>query len=267
MRIVAWNTERKGPGSPTGAAAVQRIAHEDPEIVVLTEARVGHLQSLETGSVMGPSRCGPSTAFLSPGEQRRTSLCGHEINSDPPAPGHAATDERKVIAWSRNPWRDVDAVGDARMPAGRFIAGTTSTSIGDLRVVAICIPWHMCDVRTGTKDRKPWEQHLRWLEYFGPLIATASALPVLIAGDFNQRIPRRPGARKDVAEALASAFAGHDIVTAGIPAGCDRQGIDHIAIDARLRATAVRGWPNNDGGVRMTDHDAVLADLAIDEGP
>jgi len=233
MRIVCWNLERKRSHTPTGAAAVARIAAEDPELAVLTEARIGHLESFG----------------------------GYEVTSEPPAGERFGADERKVVAWSQNLWRDVDCVGDERMPIGRFVAGTTTTSIGDVRLVAICIPWHMCDVRYGSKDRKPWEQHLRWLEYFGRLIGGQSSLPVVVAGDFNQRIPSRSGARRDVVDALASSLDGFDVVTSGVPPGGARQGIDHIAINHHLRCASVRGWANDDGGTRMSDHDGVVADL------
>ena len=86
---------------------------------------------------------------------------------------------------------------------------------------------------------------------------------MVIAGDFNQRVPRRKGGRRDVAELLAQVLAEYEIVTAGVPAGCERQGIDHIALGAGLAASDVRGWPNDDGGVRMSDHDAVLAELNL----
>jgi len=235
MRLVTWNLERKKPHTPTGSAAVERISREEPELVVVTEARTTHLQALG----------------------------GYEITSQPPAGERFASDERKVLGWSRNPWREVDQVGYVNMPAGRFVAGTTDTSIGEVRVIAICVPWHMCDVRTGPKDRKPWEQHLRWLEEFGRLINEPSTIPTVIAGDFNQRVPARPRSPKKVTAALASIFETFDIITAGVPPGCDQQGIDHIAIDRRLEYQTVQGWPHNDGGVRMSDHDAAMADLTL----
>jgi len=235
MRVVVWNVERKRPTVPTGAAGVRRIERESPDIAVITEARLGHLDSLG----------------------------GHEITTQPPAGSRFAPDERKALVWSRNPWRDVDDVGDPNMPHGRFIAGTTNTPLGDVRVIGVCIPWHMCDVTYGGKDRKPWEQHLRWLALFAELLRAERALPTIVAGDFNQRVPRRKGGRVDAAEALAQTLSDFEIVTQGTPTGCGRQGIDHIAIDRALTPVAVRGWPNDDGGVRMSDHDAAVADLAL----
>lgn len=233
MRVITWNLERKKPSTPTGSAAVELLTSERPDVVVVTEARVGHL----------------------------TSLGGYEVTSEPPPSDRFANDERKVLMWSAQPWRDVDCVGDPHMPAGRFVAATTDTPIGEVRVIGVCIPWHMCDVRVDAKDRRPWEQHQRWLELFEPLIAAECALPVVIAGDFNQRVPRRSGGRRDVAELLAHVMGDFTIVTSGMPAGCERQGVDHIAIDQRLEATEVHGWPSDHGGVRMSDHDAAVADL------
>ncbi len=48
---------------------------------------------------------------------------------------------RKVLLWSREPWRQVDPVGDAQLPAGRFVAGTTAARLGNVRVTGICVPW------------------------------------------------------------------------------------------------------------------------------
>lgn len=235
MKVVAWNLERKRPHTPTGSAGVARIASEQPHIVVATEARVAHFESLG----------------------------GHEVASQPPAGERFAPDERKLVMWSREPWRDIDQIGDPNLPAGRFVAATTATPLGDVRVIGICIPWHMCDVNLGTRDRAVWEQHVRFLELVEPLLAADAALPVIVAGDFNQRVPRASGGRRDVAELLERVFAKHTIVTRGVPDGCAKQGLNHIVIDSRLVATDVHGWPNNDGGTRMSDHDAAVAELAL----
>ena len=236
VKVVCWNLERKKPSTPTGAVAVKRIAAEAPDVVVVTEARIGHLDSLG----------------------------GYELSPKRPVGERFADDERKVLVWSRNPWRDVDLVGDPELPGPRFVAATTDTPIGEVRVIGVCIPWHMCDVRTGAKDKRPWEQHQRWLELFEPLIgADTQRLPTIIAGDFNQRVPRRKGGRRDVAEQLAAVLADFHIVTESVPPGCERQGIDHIALGPGLRSIDVRGWPNDDGGVRMSDRDAAVAELRL----
>ena len=39
MRILTWNLERKKPTTPTWTAAVEKLFGQDPDIMVLTEAR------------------------------------------------------------------------------------------------------------------------------------------------------------------------------------------------------------------------------------
>jgi len=45
VRVIAWNVERKRPTTPTGEAAARRVHAEQADVVVFTEARVGHLRS------------------------------------------------------------------------------------------------------------------------------------------------------------------------------------------------------------------------------
>jgi exonuclease III len=237
LRIVTWNVERKKPTSPKGAPAVERLRSEQPDVAVLTEAWVGHL---------GDS--------------------GYEVTSHPtPLPGHHP-DERKVVMWSKKPWTDVCDVGHPDMPAGRFVAGTTETMIEAVRVMGICIPWHMCDVTWGAKNATAWQRHLEWLTCFAELVAGRDrSIPLIVAGDFNQRVPRISSNVK-AAAALKDALGDLTVVTAGTPAGLDGPAIDHIAVCPQFAAERVWGWPKDDGGTKMSDHSATAAELASAAG-
>lgn len=192
---------------------------------------------------------------------------GYVIDSDPDYGYRMIDGRRKVLLWSRHPWREVDRVGDPAMPGGRFVSGVTETPVGDVRVVWVCIPWEGAHADTGRKNRAKWEDHLRYLEGLERYLAglrvredrraeiagecllcgggsarpgptggsTARDIPVVVAGDFNQTIPRTR-ARADAYEALTRAFEGWDVVTAGLG------GIDHVALDGRLRALRVKRW-------------------------
>ncbi|HEY1051050.1 MAG TPA: hypothetical protein VGE39_14870, partial [Prosthecobacter sp.] len=95
---------------------------------------------------------------------------GHIITSDADH-GYPITPGRhKVLLWSRNPWREVDALGSALLPPGRFVAGTTDTPRGPLRFIGVCIPWRDAHVRTGQRNRQPWEDHLTYLQHLRPLL-------------------------------------------------------------------------------------------------
>ncbi len=230
--MLNWNLERKKPTTPTGSAGIDHLFGQSPDVMVLTEAR---------------------TSFPTRG--------GHTIWSEPPRGTHFADDERKVLLWSANPWRDIDRVGVPGLDQTRFIAGTTDTLVGPLRVFGVCIPWHMAEVQYPVDvKRSPWELHVRYLERLAGLIDDLEA-PSVIAGDFNQTFPRARREKIVAAEALARAFEAVDVVTAGQVDGCDRPGIDHIAATAGLTAKRVWGWPNVVGGVRASDHDGVGAEF------
>ena len=111
LRLVNWNVEWATPRSPRSVEIRRRIERHDPEIVCLTEAVIG----------------------LSPGD-------GHTIGSQEDYGYPIREGRRKVLLWSKRPWERVDDVGDRSMPPGRFVAGVTETSIGQLTVIGICIP-------------------------------------------------------------------------------------------------------------------------------
>lgn len=79
-------------------------------------------------------------------------------------------------------------------------------------------------------------------------------LPTVIAGDFNQRIPRgRQPIR--VAERLAEVLGTWEIHTAGsLPNGPH---IDHIATNRRLVLESTHDWAASDHLGRLSDHAGV----------
>ncbi len=232
--VLTWNLERKAPSNSNAAKAIEVLFDQSPDVMVLTEAR---------------------TNFPTNG--------GHSLWCEPPRGSTFAEDERKVLIWSKEPWRDIDRIGAEGLDQTRFIAATTDTPIGPLRVLGVCIPWHMAEVQYPIDvKRKPWELHERYLDVFTQLVEAIDG-PTVIAGDFNQRIPRQQYGRVSAAEALASTFASVDIVTQGIVDGCGKPGIDHIAISSDLATAKVWGWPNEIDGYRMSDHDGAGAELAL----
>ena len=67
---------------------------------------------------------------------------GHTIYSRPDQVQDGRKPVGKALLWSREPWRQVDDVGAQAMPPGRFVSAVTSTSVGDVTVIGVCIPWH-----------------------------------------------------------------------------------------------------------------------------
>ena len=96
---------------------------------------------------------------------------------------------RKVILWSKNKWTEVNQIGSKEIPTGRFISGVT----GGIRIIGICIPWRFAHVSTGRKDRKPWEDHLSFIQNL-----SFSNEKTIILGDFNQNIPKKKSTRNSI---------------------------------------------------------------------
>jgi hypothetical protein len=233
VRILTWNLERARYDRPKGRDALAYAHSHEAEVVVVTEGRSG----------------------MPPGD-------GHVVWCRPLDGPWLDDDERRVVMWSRRPWSDIDDHGSDALPSGRFVSARTDTSIGSVRVVGVCIPWPMARVATPPKDRRPWQEHITYCLELPAVLGRYGGEQVVVAGDFNQRVPRAH-ASKAAAAALESALAGFEVVTAGIPAGCDRQGIDHIALGPGLRAERVWGWPNVVDGRRFSDHDGVGCDLSV----
>ena len=232
MRILNWNLEFAPPASPRRLAIAEVIQERDAEVVCLTETH-------EHWSMHG----------------------GHWIWAERDYGYEQRGDRRKVGLWSREPWTEVDPVGHPDLPSGRFVAGTTETSIGPLRLVGVCIPWRAAHVSTGRRDRSPWEDHVTYLRALAERIPTwLEGPPLVVTGDYNQRVPRRhtPAA---VHEELDRAFTPLDFVTAGPVPGLDAPVIDHVAVGPALGARSVEGISRMVDGRRVSDHDGVVVDL------
>ncbi len=206
-----------------------RLFGEEPDVAVVTESRT-----------TAPSRDGrwfwPDDA--PPGER-----------FDP--------EERKVGVWTSRPAEPLD-LGTVGPDATRTVAVRLLDP--EVTVLGVCIPWHFAGVLERT-DRL-WEQHLRFLDALSVVLAELDG-PVIVAGDFNQRVPRPPRGAKKPAAAMAATFAEFDIVTAGVPDGVEKQGIDHIALSSGLKASAVLGWPGTEKVRRHSDHDGAGAVLPV----
>ena len=146
------------------------------------------------------------------------------------------------------------------LPIFRFVSGVT----GELRVVGVCIPWRDAHVRTGRKDRKSWEDHLKYLECLPTVIDQyqGDAQPVVIAGDFNQRIPRQTQPQHVYGMLEQILLENYEVVTSGYRDDIGGYLIDHIATDGRCSAKTESIIPmNTKDGERLSDHHGVVAKI------
>jgi len=234
ISVMTWNTEWATPSSDRGRRIASIVEAAGADIAVVTEG-VRHLLPA-TGSMID---AGDNWGYG-------------------PKP-----ERRKVIVWSRYPLT-LDLTGTDGGALGRLAVATAATPAGPLRILGVCIPWRDAHVNTGRGDASPWSEHMDYLDRLERLLVELDQhVPTVIAGDFNQRIPRgRQPAR--VADRLIDVLAGWTIHTAGdFPNGPH---IDHIATDRRFILESARDWPASDHLGRLSDHAGVICRLTVAGG-
>jgi endonuclease/exonuclease/phosphatase family metal-dependent hydrolase len=229
IRVATWNVEWATPETKAGKRIQQIIKQIDSDIFVLTE---GCRELMPEGFVVDG---GSDWGYESQDERRR-----------------------KVLIWSRYPIIDPFQGEGSNLPGGRFIAATVEHPDSNIRIYGLCIPWKDAHVRTGRKDRAPWEDHNTYLDGLRPLIEQTKS-PLVVAGDFNQRIPRvsQPAL---IAEKLSQCLDGLSVPSA-LP--LDRPLIDHVAVSNHLHSTKVDVIPDHDLIGRLSDHRGVITELSI----
>ena len=231
VSVATWNTEWATPGSDRGRRISVILAAAECDVIVVTE---GVREILP-----------PAGSVVDAGDD-----WGYG-----PKPAR-----RKVILWSRHPMA-LDVVGTEGATRGRLAVASITSPAGPLRIVGVCIPWRDAHVNTGRGDASPWSEHMDYLDRLETLLGEFDdGVPTVIAGDFNQRIPRvRQPVR--VSDRLGDVLSGWTIHTAGgLPNGPH---IDHIATDRGLVAESVADWPASDRVGRLSDHAGVSCRLAL----
>ena len=233
VRTVNWNVEWARPGSAKAKELLARILAKEPEVVCLTEAYEEFLTEP-----------------------------GFTVASEPDYGYPMIAGRRKVVLWSRHPWSDVDRVGERAIPGGRYVAGRTKTTLGDLHVIGVCIPSREAHVRTGRRGRERWEEHLSYLVGLRSILDRTPHESLIVIGDFNQTIPRTRAPER-VHAALSAALGDRLVVaTAGSVGG--GQLIDHIVHSPDLVTREVSCLSNQcESAGRLSDHVGVVAELVL----
>ena len=229
IRLATWNVEWATPETKAGKRIQQIINQIDADIFVLTE---GCNELMPEGFVLDG---GTDWGYESADERRR-----------------------KVLLWSRYPLVDTSDGDGFQLPGGRFIAATVQHPAGDIRIYGVCIPWKDAHVRTGRKDRTPWQDHSTYLDGLRQLIQQVDS-PLVVAGDFNQRIPR-VSQPISVAEQLSRSMDGLQVCTA-LP--LDKPLIDHIAISNHFSSSNVEIIPDRDEHGKLSDHRGVATEITF----
>ena len=189
---------------------------------------------------------------------------GHTISAQSDYGYTPKKHRRKVVLWSREPWTHVDCVGIASLPPGRFIAGVTETSLGEVTVVGIGIPWFgsRTEDYRGPKRRLRWQDHEEYLVGLTELLARMTTMRLVIMGDFNQVIGPKGRAPAELQRALLAAFPPTvNIATANVAFG-GRSTIDHIALSSDLAVESMDVLSNIQDGKHLSDHFGIVAEVS-----
>jgi exonuclease III len=229
IRIATWNVEWATPRTKAGKRIEPIISGLGADVFVMTE---GCRELLPDGFVVD---AGTDWGYEDADKRRR-----------------------KVLLWSRYPLVDAFQGEGFQLPEGRFIAATVQHPVGDIRIYGVCIPWKDAHVLSGRKDRAPWEDHSTYLEGLRQL-AEEPKSPLVVLGDFNQRIPRvsQPVL---VAEQLSQCMKGLQVCTA-LP--LEKPLIDHIAISNHFSYSNVEIISDRDEHGKLSDHRGVSAEIAL----
>lgn len=231
-RLLTWNVGWRHKSSSAGRELLKRIANADPDIACITECH---------------DDFAPESVYA--------------VTADADYGYAMKAGRRKVLLWSKKPWRRINPSGSSGMPSGRIIAAETDTPLGALQVIGVCIPWSHAHVSTGRRDRAVWEDHLSYLSGLSDLLGECSSRTVVL-GDFNQTVPRSRAPER-VFTALVSTFSdGFEVATRGTVETFPRLAIDHVAHSRDMTATNVFSLSETfDDGQSLSDHFGVVADL------
>ena len=235
LTVLNWNVEWATPRARRTRHILDRIARHAPEVVCLTETHE---------DLLAPD--------------------GHTICSRADAGYGAKPGRRKVMLWSRNPWERLDDLGDDSMPPGRFVAGVTETSLGEVTVVGVCIPWFgsRTEARRGRERKDRWKDHGDYLDGLRRVLDGGATQRVIVMGDFNQVVGEGSRAPEELQEALRDALPSGMVIATPDLEFEGRRNIDHIALSGDLVAQSIEAISNMHEGRGLSDHFGVVAEVS-----
>ena len=167
---------------------------------------------------------------------------------------------RKVVLWSAKPWRTIDSIGDDALPPGRFVSGVTTTTMGEITVVGVCIPWSGSRTNKFGGTQRQWQDHEEYLDVLTRTLPRGVTSNLVVLGDFNQAIGQRSNVPMRLRDKLQDAFSGpFDIPTASLSHD-GKPCIDHVALGSGLSVESLDAISNIDpAGKRLSDHFGIIA--------
>jgi Endonuclease/Exonuclease/phosphatase family len=235
-RFLVWNLQRQKHESRRAAAQRDIIFQNKPDVAIFTEIWSGYIQK------MG----------------------GHEVSVFGGVWSRTDSNERKILLWSKTPFTDVDECIFEGSAVGRIVAATTTIPSGSVRVIGVCIPYHAANTRRIPNPMKMWSEHRYYLIELAKFISQQNpSIPLVIAGDFNQRIPST-FPPKDVQQSLLNSLGQTKLLTSGEIGEKKTKVIDHLSASSHFQLKGLEIiQPTLIGKTAITDHIGVLLRLNI----
>ena len=150
------------------------------------------------------------------------------------------------------------------MPTGRFISGITQTSVGEVAVIGVCIPWFgsRTEARRGAERRRRWEDHEEYLAGLSEVLEQADAKRLIVMGDLNQAIGQGSRAPRALRLALQEAFSPNLRIVTGDLVFQGRKSIDHIALNADWAVDSLAAISNDHEHRKLSDHFGVAVGVS-----
>lgn len=236
MSLVNWNVRWATPRSRRTPEIRKRIDLHSSDVICLTET---------------------AEDLLSPD--------GYVIYSQPDYGYPLTKNRRKVMLWSREPWERVDDLGHRDMPPGRYVSGVTRTPVGEVTVIGTCIPWSgsRSEGYRESEQKERWEDHARYLEGLTNLLEGVQDRPLIVVGDFNQRIGQGKFVPHSLRTALEGAMPKHVTIATSVLGHRGRRCIDHMALSEEFAAESLSVISNIAGESKLSDHCGVAAVISV----
>jgi hypothetical protein len=173
---------------------------------------------------------------------------------------------QQILTRERSSFGDVVECKFEGSAIGRIVAATTTIPSGPARVIGVCIPYHAANTRRITNPMKLWSEHRYYLTELAKFVLQqTSSIPLIIAGDFNQRIPNA-FPPKDVQLSLLNSLGQTRLLTGGEIGEQKTQVIDHLSASSHFQLEGLEiVEPTLIGKTAVSDHKGVLLRLNSDD--
>ena len=244
IRVLNWNTQIATPRGVNWRFETVKtvVALRDADIICLTEA---YPETMPSG-----------------GNIVTSGLSGWER--------HERLGARKVVLWSKHPWYDVDDLGSARLPEGRFVSAKARVRGVELCIVGMCIPYHGYRTHESWAEKRMtyWQGACEYLDALQEEILPQERYRerTLLIGDYNLQIPPStyPYPSAVVNKKREQTFAEWSIPTAidWRAMRLDKPIVDHIALSSDIRVRSVRVINRFSTDIlSLSDHNGVCIEI------